>query len=199
MSATKKKACPEIHLIEAYVANQIASYSERKRVSHHISSCRRCLALATELHQYYKILEQEKSKPVSSSVFKVIHDIEKENVVIAGILLQPTDEKKKMQLMKYQSEIVLLIQRDYTTDIDDIDCIPIDDHEIFIRAIQYQDSSKTTLYLYANDEKLYRNVEFQIKPGVETFLSDHIGKIELGQFDIVNLDNQHVTIIPCAD
>jgi len=198
MSATKKKVCPEINLIEAYVSNQIASPSERKKVSHHIYSCRRCLALATELNQYYKILEQEKKKPVSSSIFKLIHDIEKENVVIAGILLQPTDEPETIQLLKYQAEIVLLTEKDHTTAIDDIDCIPIDDNEIFVRAIQYQDTYKTTLYLYANDEKLYRNVQFQIKPGVETFLSDHIGKIELGQFDIVNLDNQHITIKPCG-
>ena len=199
MSATKKKFCPKIDLIEAYVSNQIASLSERKKVSHHLDSCRKCNAIATELHQYYKILEQEKREPVSSSAFRLVRDVQKENVVIAGILLQPTDRQKNMQLLNFQSEIVLLTDMNGTTDIEDIECIPIDDDEIFVRAIQYQNTYETTLYLYANNEKLYRNVQFQIKPGVETFLSDHIGKIELGQFDIANLDDQHIAIIPCVD
>jgi len=196
MSATDKKACPEIHLIEAYVSNQISSISERKKVSHHINSCLRCYALATELNQYYKILEQEKRRPVSSTIFKLIDNIEKENVVIAGILLQPNDTQEHKQLKQYQAEIVLLPQKDCKIDMDDLDCIPIDDNEIFVRAIQSQDTSETTLFLYANNEKLYRNVQFQIKSGAETFLSDNIGRIELGQFDINNLDEQHITIIP---
>jgi len=98
--------------------------------------------------------------------------------------------------MQYLSEIVLITQDNGSIDLVDLDCIPMDDKEIFIRAIQSRQTTETTLFLYANDEKLYRNVRLQIKSGAETFLSDDIGKIELGRFDINNLDEQHIIITP---
>lgn len=194
MSTIEKKACPEVHLLEAYVSKQIPSWSDRKKVAHHINSCPRCRALATELYQYYLILEQEKKKPVSHSAFNLIDNIERHNVVIAGILLQPNDIKENKQSMKYQAEIVLTTQKNGSLDHNDLDCIPIDENEILIRAIQSLVTNETTLFLYANDEKLYRNVQLQIVSSTKTFLSDEIGKIELGHFDINNLDDQHIII-----
>lgn len=196
MSIKQKIACPEVHQIEAYISNQISSASEKKSISHHIHSCTRCLALAAELNQYYKILEQERSKPVSNLTFKLINDIEQENVIIAGILLQPFKIQKNKQSMKYQAEILLINRSNGGWDIDDLDCIPVDDKEIFVRALQSPQTNETTLFLYANDEKLYRNVCLQIVPGEETFLSDDIGKIKLGCFEINNLDEQHIIITP---
>ena len=196
MSALNKKACPEIHLLEAYVSNQI-SPSERKIISHHIDSCRRCHALATEFYQYYKILEQENSRPVSSTVFKLINDVV--NASIAGILLHSDDMSSPNRSLEYHSEIIFLTQQDIIADIDDLDCIPVYDNEIFIRAIQYQVNHETTLFLYANDKKLYRNVQMKFKTSTEFFVSDPIGKIELGQFDITDLDKQHIIIIPEGD
>jgi hypothetical protein len=196
MRLKKKNACPEIHLIEAYISNQISSASEKKSISHHIHSCPRCLALAAELNQYYKILEQERNKPVSNLAFKLINDIEQEDVIIAGILLQPSKIQKNKQSIKYQAEILLTNRSNGGWDIDDLDCIPVDDKEIFVRALQSPQTNETTLFLYANDEKLYRNVRLQIVPGEETFLSDDIGKIELGCFEINNLDEQHIIITP---
>ncbi len=196
MRTIKKKACPEVHLLEAYIANQISSISERRKILHHIQSCTRCLALVTELSQYYKILEHERKKPVSSSIFKLIYDIEKENVVIAGILLQPNNIPAHNNSVQYQAEIVAVIQPDNLNQIDDLDCIPIDDEEIFIRAIHSQHTSETTIFLYANEAKLYRNVQLHIKPVDRIFLSDDIGKIELGQFDIWSFDGQHIIITP---
>jgi len=52
MSKIDKNACPEVHLLEAYILNQIPSISERKKVSHHIDACPRCKALATEFNHY---------------------------------------------------------------------------------------------------------------------------------------------------
>jgi len=196
MSKIDKNACPEVHLLEAYILNQIPSISERKKVSHHIDACPRCKALATEFNHYYAILEQEKKKPVASSIFELVDDIEKDEVVIAGILLQPNDLRSDKPSMQYLSEIVLITQDNGSIDLVDLDCIPMDDKEIFIRAIQSRQTTETTLFLYANDEKLYRNVRLQIKSGAETFLSDDIGKIELGRFDINNLDEQHIIITP---
>jgi len=196
MSTMKKKACPEVHLIEAYVSNQMSSASERKNVSHHIHSCPRCHAVATELHQYYKILHQERNKPIANVTFKLVNNIEKENVVIAGILLQPNHLHDDKKSLKYQAEILLINQNDGSSDINDLDCIPIDDNEIFVRAVQSSQTNETTLFLYANDEKLYRNVRIQIETCEETFFSDEIGKIILGCFEINNLDEQHIIITP---
>ena len=196
MSTMKKKACPEVHLIEAYISKQISSASELKRISHHIHSCPRCQALATELNQYYEILAQERNKPVSNLTFSLINEIEQEKVIIAGILLQPNDLYEDNKSKKYQAEIVVKNHNDGNAGIDDLDCIPIDNNEIFVRAIQSSQTNETTLFLFANDEKLYRNVRFQIEPGKETFLSDDIGKIMLGDYEINNLDEQHIKITP---
>lgn len=196
MRTKNKKACPEVHLLEAYIANQISSISERRKILHHIKSCTRCLALVTELNDYYKILEQEKKRPVSSSIFELIHDIEKENIVIAGILLQPNDIPDHNNSIHYQAEIVTVIQPNDQNQLVDLDCIPIYDKEIYIRAIQSPGNSETTVFLFANEEKLYRNVQLQILATDQIFLSDNIGKIELGQFNIWNFDGQEIIITP---
>jgi hypothetical protein len=196
MSIKKKKACPEVQLIEAYISNQISFASESKNISRHIYSCPRCHALAAEFYQYYQILEQEIIKPVANSAFKLVNDIEKEKVIIAGILLQPGDRQENEQSLQYQAEIILINQNDDNSEIDDFDCIPIDDKEIFVRAVQSSQTSETTLFLFANDEKLYRNVRLQIVPGEETFLSDDIGIIRLGRFELNNLDEQLIIITP---
>jgi hypothetical protein len=194
MSRIKKKACPEVHLLEAYVSKQIPPGSDRRKIAHHIKSCPRCYALSIEFNQYYAILEREKKKPVLHSVFRLIDNIEKNNVVIAGILLQPNDIKESSQSIQYQAEIVLITNDNGSIDLNDLECIPIDENEIFIRAIQSLETNKTTLFLYANDEKLYRNVQLQIESSSKIFISNEIGKIELGRFDINNLDEQGIII-----
>ena len=67
-------------------------------------------------------------------------------------------------------------------------------NEIFIRAIQSLTTNETTLFLYANDRKLYRKVQLKMESSPVTFLSDEIGKIELGYCDINSLDEQHFVI-----
>jgi len=196
MSIKKKKACPEVQLIEAYISNQIPFASERKKISRHIHSCPRCHALAAELYQYYQILEQEINKPVANSAFKLVNDIEQESVVIAGIMLQPGDQTENEPSLNYRAEILVINKNDDNSEIADFDCIPIDDKEIFVRAVQSFQTRETTLFLFANDKKLYRNVRLQIVPGEETFLSDEIGIIRLGHFEINDLDEQQIIITP---
>ncbi len=192
MSKIKKKACPEIHLLEAYVSKRLPSPSDRQKVAHHIDVCPRCRALASELYQYYTILNQELSRPVFHQVFKLVDDLEKDNVAIAGILLQPCDRKRKKQVLKFRAEIVT--QNKSLTELEDLDCIPVEENEIFIRAIQSLTTNETTIFLYANDQKLYRNVQLQMESSPVTFISDEIGKIELGYCDIDSLDEQHFII-----
>lgn len=194
MGKIKKKACPAVHSLEAYVSKRLSSGSDRQKVAHHINACPRCHAIASELYQYYMILEQEKNRPVSHSVFKLVDDLERDDVVIAGILLQPHDPKENNQSLKFRAEIVLTTQTVSTTDLDELDCIPVEENEIFIRAIQSLVTNETTLFLYANNPILYRNVQLQIESSPVIFLSDEIGKIELGCCEIDSLDEQHFVI-----
>lgn len=196
MSTRNRKDCPEVHLIEAYISNQIPSTPERVKISHHLKSCPHCQALASELKLYYTILEQERKRPVPSSAFKIVKEIEQEKVIVAGILLQPNEVQDNQKSKQFQSGIVLISHNDDAESIDDLDCIPIDEEEIFIRAIQSQTTLETTLFLFAHNEKLYRNVQLQIESGEEIFSSDLIGKIEFGNFDINNLDDKHIIITP---
>ena len=196
MSIKKKKACPEVQLIEAYISNQISIASERKKIARHIYSCPRCHALAAEFYQYYQILEQEIDKPVAHSAFKLVNDIEQENVVIAGILLQPGKQQKNEMSLNYQAEILVINYSKDNSEIDDFDCIPIDDNEIFVRAVQSSQTNETTLFLFANDEKLYRNVRLKFLPGEKTFSSNEIGIIRLGRFELNSMDEQQIIITP---
>ena len=196
MSKLNKKDCPEIHLLEAYISDQISSNAERENIFHHLKQCTKCRALTSELKNYYSLLHQEKTKPVLNSVFTVVNEIEKEKVVIAGILLQPHQEQNDKKSMQYQAGIVLITDESNSVDIDDLNCIPIQENEILIRAIRSQATSETTLFLYAHDEKLYRNIKLQLESDTEIFLSDDIGKIELGNVDIHSLDEQNIIITP---
>lgn len=194
MSTKNKKDCPEVYLIEAYISHQTLSNSDREKVSHHLKLCSHCQALATELKRYYTILKQEQKKPVSNSLFRLIADIEKEKTVIAGILLQPDRVFNNPNTIEYLSELILTNQNNDSLDIDDLDCIPLEDNEIFIRAIQSRETLETTLFLFAHNEKWYRNVKLELKSEGLTFLSDEIGKVELGNFDINDLNNQKILI-----
>ncbi|MCD4664564.1 MAG: hypothetical protein K8R68_04770 [Bacteroidales bacterium] len=194
MNTTNKNICPEVYLIEAFLTERLPSISDQNKISNHIKSCERCKALASELIQYFKIFEQEISKPVSSSIFGLINRIENGRVVIAGILLQPLPQQKEYQSIKYRSEIVLTTEKGESASIDDLDCIPVEDNEILIRAIQSSSTLETTLFLFAHNEKFYRNINLQIDSNEQKFISDGIGKIEMGRFDINELDNKIITI-----
>jgi len=196
MKILNTKACPEVYLIEAFVSNRLPARAEQEEVANHLKLCPRCQAMCSELRHYYEIYNLELKKPVHSSIFKLINEIEKEPVIISGILLHPQKKQGNPSSIHYHSEIVLTTQGFDAVDLEDLDCIPIDDDEIFIRAIQSPSSLRTTLFLLATDEKLYRNIQLQIKPGKERFLSDEIGKIELGSVDINSLDNRNIVVTP---
>lgn len=196
MKLLKTKDCPEVHLIEAFVSNRLPARAEQEEVANHLKLCPRCQAICSELRHYFEIYHHELKKPVPSSIFKLINEIEKEPVIIAGILLHPHKKQENPSSVRYQSEIVLTTQGSDDVDLEDLDCIPIDDDEIFIRAIQSSSSLRTTLFLLAADEELYRNIQLQIEPDNQIFLSDETGKIELKSVDINSLDNRIIVITP---
>ncbi len=190
-----KNACPEIQLLEAYVSNQFLTGTDREKIADHLVVCPKCCALASELAQYYAILQHEKKKPVSNSTFHLVHGLEKDEVIVAGILLQPNDMNvDKQEALKYQAEIVLFTKTDGDVDVDDLDCIPLGENEILIRAIQSTKTNETTLFLYAADQKLFSNVQLKLESSDVIFVSDEIGKIEIGKIDIETFEDQQLLI-----
>lgn len=194
MKITHEKGCPDVQLLEAYVSNQFLTGTDREKIANHLEICPKCCALVSELAQYYAILNHEKKKPISNVAVKLVHDLEKDKVIIAGILLQPNSADENQETLKYQAEIVLLTKTDATVDVEDLDCIPLGENEIFVRAIQSTKTNETTLFLYAKDQKLFSNVKLKLEFSDVTFVSDEIGKIEIGKIDIQSFEDQHLLI-----
>ena len=94
----------------------------------------------------------------------------------------------------FTSEIVLTTYRSECTELENLDCIPLDKDDILIRAIQSINTHNTTLFLYSHDKRLYSNIIFNLPMLKKTYYSDIKGKIEIGCFDINNLDNLDVMI-----
>jgi len=196
MSKIQTKKCPKAYLIEAYVTNSIPS-TERESLFRHIESCHKCQAKAAELQQFYAILMEEERKPVNSSLFKVVHDIEGKKITLVGILLHPVNQRENLPYLSYQSEVVFSTDKEGDSiDVEDLECIPIYDNEIFIRTLQEVSSNETTLYLFAHHEKLYRNVRFQIQSIEKQFSTDNIGMVKIGCINLTDLDNQEIKIFP---
>lgn len=196
MSKIQTKKCPEVYLIEAYVTNSIPS-TEQENIFRHIESCRKCQAIAAELQQFYAILLEEERKPVNSSIFKVVHNIEGKKITLAGILLHPVNQGENLPYLSYQSEIVFSTDKEVDSiDVEDLECIPIYDNEIFVRAIQEVSNNETTLYLFAHHEKLYRNIQLQIQSIEKQFSTNNVGMVKIGCPDLTDLDNQEIKIFP---
>ena len=188
------KNCPEIWEIEAYIANQLNAQDDIEKIAEHLEICLYCKNITSELKQYLSIFAEEIKMPADNSIFQLISEIEKKRVVIAGILLQTKEKLKEQKAVSYNSRIILSTENDDSTILEDLDCIPLDKSEILIRAVQLHSNSDTTLYLFTENKQLYQNIGFQIASESKIFFSDDVGKIELGNFNIKNLDEQQVHI-----
>lgn len=188
--------CPDLLLIEAYASRQTLSDEESEFLLSHFELCKRCHDLAKELQLYYKIFEEEISKPVTNSLFKLIDKIEQGRVIIAGVLLHPEEPLNGHTTLGYHSEIVLTNENCQPVDLEDLDCISVEEDDIFIRAIQSISTLETTLYLYSPKERLFHNVILEMDSGRKIYSSDKIGKIELGSFDLSSLDDQYIVVTP---
>jgi len=196
MRNEEKNECPDLLLIETYASKQKLSNEDLELLLNHFELCKRCHDVATELQQYYQIFKEEIKKPVNSSLFKLIDKIEQGRVIITGVLLHPEEPLNSHTTLGYHSEIVLTNENCQPVDLDDLECIPVDEDGIFIRAIQSISTLETTLYLFSHKEKLYHNVKLEMDSGRKIFSSDKIGKIELGSFDLSSLDNQYILVTP---
>jgi len=196
MRNREKNDCPDLLLIEAYASKQELSNEDLSLLLSHYDLCKRCRDIGTELQRYYEIFDGEIRKPAHNSLFKLIDKIEQGRVIVAGVLLHPEEPLNSHVTLGYHSEIVLTNENFQPVDLDDLDCIPVDEDDIFIRAIQSISTLETTLYLYSHKEKLYHNVTLEMESGQKVYSSDHVGKIELGSFDLNSLDKQYILVTP---
>ncbi|MFZ5517010.1 MAG: hypothetical protein ACOY90_10255 [Candidatus Zhuqueibacterota bacterium] len=196
MRNREKNDCPDLLLIEAYASKQKLSNEDQSLLLKHLELCNRCSDIATELQRYYEIFNDEIRKPAHNSLFKLVDKIEQGRVIVAGVLLHPEEPLNSHVTLGYHSEIVLTNENLQPVDLDDLDCIPVDEDDILIRAIQSISTLETTLYLYSHKEKLYHNVTLEMESGQKVYSSDQVGKIEVGSFDLNSLDNQYILVTP---
>ena len=194
MNIKKKNTCPNIYLLEAFANKQHISPAADNLISNHLLSCPRCNALASELKQFYDIFIQESMLPVSSSVFKMINQIEADRVAITAILLRPLEPLNGHISMAFQSKIVFSNQNFDQKNLADINSVPVKNSEILIRVVQSLITQETTCYLFSHIKKLYSNIKLQLDSTQNRYKSDCCGKIKLGKFDIRSLDNKVITV-----
>ncbi len=196
MKKIATKGCPEVYLIEAFVSDNLSDAADREKILGHLQTCPRCQAICSELRQFYHIFHQEIHKPVHSSLFKIIADVERDQIAVAGILLHPLDQQSNARSHRFRAEVVFSRQSAEDADIDDLDCIPVADDEIFLRIIQTKTTQQATAFIYATEAKFYRHVQLQLANDSRIFTSDDLGQLELGPVDISSLEDQIVTITP---
>jgi hypothetical protein len=194
-SQRKRKECSNLKKAELYLLKKRASQTSFSNFENHLKDCKQCNDLVIELDQFYNTLASELQKPVSHYVFKLVKEIEQENVIVAGILLKPQLLDEIPGERQFVSELILTTYYSDPINLDELDCIPVEKDEVLVRAIQSINTQQTTLFLYSENKNLYANVTFKIPKMNKTYLSDDKGKIELGYFDIYCLDDIDITII----
>lgn len=194
MKKSKKHSCPNTHLLEAYLYQTLKLKTRAKAVDHHIRNCFRCQHKINALSKFSTLLEQEIEKPVSSTVFRLINQIENNQITIAGILLVPVQPLNGHKAMDFRSQLILSKPAEAQFSWDLLERFEVQQDNIFLRVIQSPKTMESTLYIFSHRKKLYRNVHFKINSGGKKFVSDRTGKIELGNFDIQKLDKKLITL-----
>ncbi len=193
MKTINPKNCPEDILLEAFITKEL-SLSERNQVFSHLQLCHKCWGKYCELQRFYSIFWNELQKPVSSLTFELINNLEPDKYHIAGIILIPKNSTKSTVSKQYNSQLISTNSNREKLPIEDLDCIPVDENELFIRAIQSKETQYTFLYLFAHKKNLYQNVNLYIHSIGEKFESDGIGRVDFKKYGIHELNNTIVTI-----
>ena len=191
MESFKSNKCPATHLLEAYITDRLSQQSYKQKITTHLNHCPQCSIAVQELSKFYQIFQDELNHCVSNSVFKLLNQLEHERINHLGILLRPLQPMNGHKSMSFQAELITPSTLNQQLTFDDI---RLEKDEILLRAIQSRTTLETTLYLFAHNEKLYRNINFQLKSGGKKFCSDREGKINLGKFNLNLLNKEIITI-----
>ncbi len=193
---TQHQTCSEIEKVESYILRRIQSPDDLIDVEFesHLLKCNECYKRYSELNSFYHHFFKQIDKPVYNQVFSLLHQIEGEKVVIAGILLKPQLLDEEPGKRHFTSEIVLSTDQSGSSNIEQIHQMSVNHDEILIRAVQSTRTKSTTLFLYAEDSKLYTNITFALPTLHIAFKSDRKGKVDIGQFDITSFEQLEVMI-----
>ncbi|MBN1153481.1 hypothetical protein JXB12_01030 [candidate division KSB1 bacterium] len=172
------------------------SHSECDDIKTHLIHCVECNQRYKELRAVYDYLNDEITKPVGNFTFKILKEIQQQNISIASVLLKPQLLDEMPGERHFTAELFPYSLEYHTAYFNFLNELPVKKDEVLIRVVQSAHSRKTTLYLYASDKKLYRDVIFKIPKKNISRESDDIGKIELGKFDIHKFQDLEIMIIP---
>ncbi|OQX96578.1 hypothetical protein B6I21_00605 [candidate division KSB1 bacterium 4572_119] len=194
MKSIKKNTCPNPDLLEAFFKKRICSENQLQQIKAHLNHCNQCQATINELQRFFLIFEDEASKPVSSTAFRLLKQVVNDQVQITGILLKPVEPLNGHQSLDFYTDIVVSENPVNNNHIKYLECMPVEKDEVFLRIVKSCSTNESTCYVFAHKKRLYRNVTLQLHPSGEKFISDERGEIELGLYDINTLNNQIVTI-----
>jgi hypothetical protein len=194
--STQRKDCSHLSKIETSLLRTYHSISEvvETDLTNHLNQCKACSEKHEELKQIYNCFFDQINKPIHHSVFRFIKEVEKDNVLIAGILLKPQMLDEEQGRRHFTSEIVLTTYQVNDVDVSSLQNISLRRDEVLIRAVQSTRSQETTLFLYSEDKRLYSNVIFALPTLELYFKSDGKGKVDIGQIDIAFFDQLEVMI-----
>lgn len=188
---SKYTECLELNEIEQFILQQSAERFDTSAISAHLDSCSRCKQVFSELRIFYNILFDELKKPVTNQVFHLVKNLHSDDITVAGVLLKPQLLDEMPGERHFTSQIVF-----YESGTDEgEETVTINPDEVFIRVIKSNKTDKTTLYLSAENRKLYSDIIFRLPEHHISFYSDEQGKIEIGKFDIRDLDSRAVMIV----
>lgn len=192
---SSNKECSQSERIELFLLKKLPAQLDYQKIDKHRQSCKYCKELFFELEDFYKNFAKQLQKPVANSTFKLLHDIEDDKVIIAGILLKPQLLDENPGERHFISVIILSTYNPEPTNLDELDYILLGKDEILIRAIQSTITHETTLFLYAENQKLYSDITLKIPKIEKTFMSDNKGKVDIGNLEINSLNDLDVAII----
>ncbi|MBN2011352.1 hypothetical protein JW960_18580 [candidate division KSB1 bacterium] len=182
--------------IESYVLRCIVSGVEHTvdDFTAHLEQCEECNQLYHELLQVYQTLYEQLHAPVNHKTFRLVKEIEGDNVIIAGILLKPQLLDEEPGKRHFTSEILLNTYQSDDVNVGELNNISLNRDEVLVRAVQSTSTQETTLFLFSNDRRLYDNVIFALPTLRMYFKSDGKGKVDIGQVDIASFDQLEVMI-----
>lgn len=191
MKKEKQQPCPNAVLMESFVSNQEINESQKAHIALHLRECPRCQIRYNELSKFYQIFCSEINLPASSSIFDFIDSIKDPKIELYGLLLTPVEPLNGHKALDYYAEIVISSKNN---DKKKFSNIKLNDGEIFLRAVKSRVNGETALYMLSPQERLYRNIKLQLISEGQQFSSDGTGKLNLGKFDISNLEHQVITV-----
>lgn len=194
MEKSKKNSCPKNQILEAFITDALDSKDEIQTITHHLNNCHQCHQKINEIVKFNSILGNEIENPVSSTAFRLLNQIEKNRVIIAGVMLRPVVPLNGHKAMDFHSQIMISKSKGTASNLHQLECTKVEKDEVFLRVVQSPVTLETTLFVFSHHKKLYRNIQFCLDWSGKKFIGDGKGKIELGKFDINQLDKKLITI-----